>query len=141
MSNDSRRRAGVLERSVGEGVKVAGQDVGLGKFRGLRFFGCFFSFFSIFLPWIFEEIYNTSMGNPWITLDQRIGRRKNTWFTWSPPRYPKISGEWMLVPLNMVIIDFNPSPYVYIYIHIQLYPHNIPTWCTALYNHKTIDMI
>ena len=61
MSNDSRRRAGVLERSVGEGVKVAGQDVGLGKFRGLRFFG----FFLVFFPSFYHGFLRKSTIHPW----------------------------------------------------------------------------
>ena len=34
---------------------------------------------------------------------------------------PKIAGEWMFILLELIIIGFDPPPYVHIYIHVHVY--------------------
>jgi len=47
----------------------------------------------------------------------------NTYGDGSKPWYlvnPKIAGKWMFIPLELIIIGFDPPPYTYIYIHIHM---------------------
>ena len=32
-------------------------------------------------------------------------------------QYPKMAGSWMVISTKMIVISFDPSPYVYIYIY------------------------
>ena len=38
---------------------------------------------------------------------------------------PKIAGEWMFILLELIIIGFDPPPYVHIYIYMCMSIHNI----------------
>ena len=48
----------------------------------------------------------------------------NTYGDGSKPWYlvnPKIAGKWMFIPLELIIIGFDPPPYTYVYVYIYMY--------------------